>query len=261
MFLHHTHLTSHRPEHRREMQQTLSDEKEYIRAAVQEVCAKNGRRDLDITVLQSQRDVDRARTEHLEVTVSVLEVTHSTLLNNVRRLERDIEDLSETCPLAMSADVGLDIVVANQRTLAEETSDADWTDQTSSEQSEADVASLFDPDESSPLLPAISLHPSSDVESSTFPVEPSTCPVLRPPLSRATSPLTALALATDALNFTWAGPLYSSHHPSFIIPSIFLVALLYFACCLLFSVTLLLVAGRVFSTTDNRPVWEKARMI
>ncbi|KAJ8456145.1 hypothetical protein ONZ51_g12255 [Trametes cubensis] len=107
-------------EHRREVQRILSDNKNTLRADIHDLQRKIGTLELDTTVMKSQRGVDRARTERMEQSMAVLEATDGTIRNTLRRLERNMEeisDLSHNSDLAMPV---LDEVPPRSRSLAEE---------------------------------------------------------------------------------------------------------------------------------------------
>ena len=90
------HVVQVHPEgHRQEIQRILSEHKNAVREDVHELQRKIGTLELDTTIMKSQRNVDRARTEQVEHGIMVLEATECTIRSNLQRLERDFEELSE----------------------------------------------------------------------------------------------------------------------------------------------------------------------
>lgn len=248
------------------MQQTLNAEKESLRAIVQDILPKIGRMDLDIGILRSQRDVDRARMERLEMGMTVLEAADSTILNSVRRLERGVEDLSDSysqlergvedhtyskcdpTPMAVSVPI---LASHGHRTLADELMDTDWTDGTTPEQSDTDIASLSDRDEQSPFVPPTPV---------ATPLQPSSCPPILPVPGRFVR-----AWLPNASDFARAARLHRflcGTYKALPTPPRVLVALAILTCtCLLSVYALSSVADRFFVTIDNRPIWEKSRRL
>ncbi|KAI0646436.1 hypothetical protein C8Q79DRAFT_926401 [Trametes meyenii] len=102
--------------------------------AVHEVQTKIGRMDLDFTVMRSQRNVDRVRTERIEHGIVVLEAADACLARSVKRLERDIEDLNEVPFLTLDTGAGPDTASSsNGRTLAAELADTCWDEESAAD--------------------------------------------------------------------------------------------------------------------------------
>ncbi|KAJ8463969.1 hypothetical protein ONZ51_g9907 [Trametes cubensis] len=113
-------------EHRLEARKLFTDETRAIHAAIHDIQSRIARTDLDMTILRSQHAVDRSQTERVEHALAILEMSDSVLSRSVKRLERDVEDLSERSYDPMRAEKSLAGDPLYPRTLAAELGESDW---------------------------------------------------------------------------------------------------------------------------------------
>ncbi|KAJ8457609.1 hypothetical protein ONZ51_g11430 [Trametes cubensis] len=185
-------------EHRLEARRVLADEAHAIYTAINDIQTRISRTDLDMTIMRSQRAVDRAQTERLGHTLAVLESTDSMLSRNLTRLERDVGELSERYFDNVHPDDGSLGDVLCFRTLETELSGAEWGEAvtrtlgaSSDHHGHAHVSDAFQP-AASPDMSSGVLFPdrmtSMQPEGTTQPTTPPETP-LSHTRSDATSPL------------------------------------------------------------------------